>query len=188
LIVQRVLILCTANSARSQMAEGLLRRLAGRRFEVHSAGTKPGSVRGEAVKAMAEVGIDLSGHRSKSVDEYAEQPFDYVITVCDNAKESCPVFPQATERLHWPFDDPAAVDGPEDTRLAAFRRVREQIATRLTEFAGGVQLRPASLYDHDGVTRLLTVAGLPPIDEAAQFGPQYVVAEVSGTIVGAAGV
>jgi len=127
----RVLILCTGNSARSQMAEGLLRREAGARFEVLSAGTRPVGVRREAVEAMREVGVDISGHRSKSVDEFAGQPFDYVITVCDNARERCPVFPGATERIHWSFDDPAAVEGDEATRLNAFRRVRDEIASRL---------------------------------------------------------
>jgi len=128
---ESVLILCTGNSARSQMAEGLLRREAGGRFEVLSAGTRPAGVRPEAVAAMREVGVDISGQRSKSVDELAGQPFDYVITVCDNARESCPVFPAATERIHWGFDDPAAVEGDEATRLNAFRRVRDEIATRL---------------------------------------------------------
>ena len=128
---KRVLILCTGNSARSQMAEGLLRRDGGERFEVFSAGTRPAGVRPEAVEAMREVGVDISGHRSKSVDEFAGQSFDYVITVCDNARESCPIFPGATERIHWGFDDPAAVGGDEATRLAAFRRVRDEIASRL---------------------------------------------------------
>ncbi|HEX7174156.1 MAG TPA: arsenate reductase ArsC [Pyrinomonadaceae bacterium] len=127
----RVLILCTGNSARSQMAEGLLRREAGARFEVLSAGTRPAGVRPEAVEAMREVGVDISSHRSKSVDEFAGQAFDYVITVCDNARDNCPVFPGATERIHWGFDDPAAVEGDEEARLAAFRRVRDEIATRL---------------------------------------------------------
>jgi len=113
------------------MAEGLLRREAGARFEVLSAGTRPVGVRREAVEAMREVGVDISGHRSKSVDEFAGQPFDYVITVCDNARERCPVFPGATERIHWSFDDPAAVEGDEATRLNAFRRVRDEIASRL---------------------------------------------------------
>ena len=104
---RKVLILCTGNSARSQMAEGLLRHEAGDRFEVFSAGTRPTHVRPEAIEAMAEIGIDISSHRSKSVDEFVGQDLDYVITVCSNAKETCPVFPGATKRLHWPFDDPA---------------------------------------------------------------------------------
>ena len=131
---QRVLILCTGNSARSQMAEGLLRDLAGDRFEVFSAGTKPGRVRPEAIAAMRELGIDISGHRSKSVDEFAQQPFDYVITVCDNARESCPVYPASVQRIHWSFEDPAAVTGSEEERMKAFREIRDQIRARLNEF------------------------------------------------------
>jgi arsenate reductase (thioredoxin) len=124
---KRVLILCTGNSARSQMAEGLLRHDGGSAFEVNSAGTKPSHVRPEAIEAMKEVGIDISGHRSKSVDEFAGQEFAYVVTVCDNAKESCPVFPGKTERIHWSFEDPAAVEGDWETRLASFRRIRDEI-------------------------------------------------------------
>ena len=131
---KRVLILCTGNSARSQMAEGLLRHLGGGRFEVESAGTRPGYVRPEAVEVMREVGIDISGHRSKSVEEFAGQEFDAVITVCDNARESCPVFPGRTERVHWSFDDPAAAEGDEATRLAVFRRVRDEIREWAGEF------------------------------------------------------
>jgi arsenate reductase len=131
----RVLILCTGNSARSQMAEGLLRHDGGSAFEVESAGTKPSHVRPEAIAAMREIGIDISGHRSKSVDEFAGQKFDYVITVCDNAKESCPVFPAATKRLHWSLNDPAAVQGSEEQRLAEFRRVRDQLRSLLRQFA-----------------------------------------------------
>ena len=130
----RVLILCTGNSARSQMAEGLLRHDGGGRFEVHSAGTRPGQVRAEAVAVMREVGIDISAHRSKSVDEFAGQPFDYVITVCDAAREQCPVFPAATRRVHWSFDDPAAAPGDEAARRAVFRRVRDEIRARLRAF------------------------------------------------------
>ena len=130
----RVLILCTGNSARSQMAEGLLRHDGGASFEVASAGTKPSHVRPEAIAAMHEIGIDISGHRSKSVDEFVGQDFDYVITVCDNAKESCPVFPSATKRIHWSLDDPAAVQGTEEQKLAEFRRVRGQLRTLLRRF------------------------------------------------------
>ena len=121
----RVLILCTGNSARSQMAEGLLRSLSKSVVEAHSAGTHPSRVNPLAVEAMKEIGIDVSGHRSKSVEEFAGQRFDLVITVCDNAKESCPVFPGAPERLHWSYEDPAAVEGSREERLRAFRRVRE---------------------------------------------------------------
>ena len=128
---KRVLILCTGNSARSQMAEGLLRDLAGERFEVASAGVSPTQVRPEAIAVMRELGIDISHHRSKSVDEFAAQQFDYVITVCDNANEQCPVFPGNTKRIHWSFDDPAAAQGDEQSRLAVFRRVRDQIRQQL---------------------------------------------------------
>jgi arsenate reductase len=132
---KRVLILCTGNSARSQMAEGLLRAFGGESIEVFSAGTKPGHVRPEAIAVMSELGIDLSGHRSKHVQEFDGQPFDYVITVCDNANESCPVFPANTQRLHWSFADPAAVEGGQAERLAAFREVRDGLADKLRDFA-----------------------------------------------------
>ena len=115
------------------MAEGLLRRMAGDRFEVESAGVEPSRVRPEAVEAMREVGVDISGQRSKSVDEFAGREFDYVITVCDNARERCPVFPGKTERIHWSFDDPAAAGGDEAARLSVFRRVRNEIENRLRE-------------------------------------------------------
>jgi len=134
---KRVLILCTGNSARSQMAEGLLRQEAGDRFEVFSAGTKPSTVRPEAIAVMSEIGIDISGHRSKSVDEFSGMTLDYVITVCDSAKESCPVFPGATKRLHWPFEDPAPVQGTEEQRRAVFRNVRDQINDRIKLFLSG---------------------------------------------------
>jgi len=131
---KRVLILCTGNSARSQMAEGLLRHDAGDRFEAFSAGTNPSSIRPEAIAAMLELGIDISGHRSKSVDEFAGQRFDYVLTVCDNAKESCPVFLGNTAAIHHGFADPAAVQGSDEEKLAAFRRARDQLRTYLAEF------------------------------------------------------
>lgn len=131
---KRVLILCTGNSARSQMAEGLLRHDAGDRFEVESAGTRPSQVRPEAIHALGELGIDISAHRSKHVDEVLGQNFDYVLTVCDNAKESCPVFPSTAKCIHHNFEDPAAVQGSEEDRLAAFRRVRDQIAAWLKTF------------------------------------------------------
>ena len=132
---QRVLILCTGNSARSQMAEGLLRHDAGDRFEVESAGTRPSHVRPEAIAVMKEIGVDLSGHRSKSVDEFRDQEFDYVLTVCDNAKESCPIYPGHANRLHHSFEDPAAAQGAEEERLSAFRAVRDQIRRYLHSFA-----------------------------------------------------
>jgi arsenate reductase len=141
---KRVLILCTGNSARSQMAEGLLRHLAGERFEVASAGVSPTHVRPEAITVMREIGIDISQHRSKSVDEFTDQEFDYVITVCDNANEQCPVFPGNTQRIHWSFDDPAAVEGDEHARLAVFRRVRDEILHRLQVFIPRAGASPSS--------------------------------------------
>ena len=137
---QSVLILCTGNSARSQMGEGILRAIAGDRFEVASAGSKPSIVRPEAIQAMQEIGISLKGHRSKSVDEFVGKPIDYVITVCDNAKESCPIFPAQTSRMHWPFQDPP---GPNEQtyeeRLAVFRMVRDQMRERFAhELESGV--------------------------------------------------
>ena len=131
---KRVLILCTGNSARSQMAEGLLRHMAGELFEVESAGVEPSHVREQAIEAMRERGVDISGQHSKSVDEFAGEAFDYVITVCDNANERCPHFPGKTERVHWSFDDPATAEGDETARLAVFRRVRDEIESRLREF------------------------------------------------------
>ncbi len=127
---QRVLILCTGNSARSQMAEGLLRHMAGDRYEVFSAGTRPVGLNPSAVEAMSEIGIDISGQRSKSVDEFADQQFDYIITVCDNAKESCPIFPGKGRRIHQSFEDPAAAMPAQ--QLEVFRRVREAIGIWLT--------------------------------------------------------
>lgn len=109
------------------MAEGLLRHDAGDRFDVESAGTRPGVVRPEAIMVMKEIGIDISAHRSKSVDEFADREFDVVLTVCDNANESCPIYPGHTNRIHHSFADPAAIHGPEDARLEAFRRVRAEI-------------------------------------------------------------
>lgn len=123
---KRALILCTGNSARSQMAEGLLRHDAGDRFEVVSGGTRPGSVRQEAIAVMKEIGIDISHHRSKSVEEFAAQNFD---------KETCPIFPGHANRLHQNFEDPAAAEGPEETRLAVYRRVRDQIRDYLRRSA-----------------------------------------------------
>jgi arsenate reductase len=143
-MTKRVLILCTGNSARSQMAEGLLRSFGGDRFEVRSAGTKPSIVRPEAIAVMSELRIDLSGHRSKHVQEFDNQHFDFVITVCDNANESCPVFPDDTQRLHWSFADPAAVEGSETERLAAFRRVRDALVETLRDFIDRSELATAT--------------------------------------------
>jgi arsenate reductase len=138
---QRVLVLCTHNSARSQMAEGLLRALASDRIEVASAGTEATRVHPLAIRAMDELGIDLRGHRSKTVDDLVTQPWDVVVTVCDSANERCPVFPGRTTRLHWSFEDPSAATGSEDERLAVFRRVRDAIAARLR---GWLAERPAA--------------------------------------------
>lgn len=132
---KQILILCTANSARSQMAEGLLRHDRGDEFDVESAGTRATLVRPEAITVMKEVGIDISGHQSKIVDEFAGESFDAVLTVCDNANEHCPVYPGHTNRLHHSFDDPAAVSGSEEERLQAFRRVRDQIREYLRTFS-----------------------------------------------------
>lgn len=117
------------------MAEGLLRHEAGDRVEVESAGTRPSRVRPEAIAVMSELGIDISGQRSKAVDDFAGRSFDYVLTVCDHARESCPVYPGHTNRMHHSFEDPAATEGSEQDRLAAFRKVRDQIRDYLREFA-----------------------------------------------------
>jgi arsenate reductase len=131
---KRVLILCTGNSSRSQMAEGLLRNEAGDRFEVASAGTRPGLVRPEVIVVMREVGIDITGQRSKHIDEFQGQSFDYVLTVCDSVRESCPVFAGQATRIHHGFEDPAHLQGTEKERLALFRRVRDEIRTYLKSF------------------------------------------------------
>jgi arsenate reductase len=128
---RRVLFLCTHNSARSQMAEGWLRALAGDRFEVASAGTEQTRVHPLAVRAMGEVGIDIGGHESKTLERFLGEPWDYVVTVCDSASEACPVFPGAARRAHWSFDDPSRAVGGDDERLATFRRVRDAIGARL---------------------------------------------------------
>ena len=120
------------------MAEGLLRHDAGDRFEIESAGTRPGRVRSEAIAVMKELGIDISGHRSKHVQEFKSQSFDYVLTVCDNAKESCPIFPGKTVTIHRNFEDPAAIEGASEERLAAFRRVREALREYLHTLAGSL--------------------------------------------------
>ncbi len=131
---KKVLILCTGNSARSQMAEGLLRHLGGDEFEVESAGTRATFVRPQAIAVMDEIGIDISGHRSKYLGEFFDRPFDHVITVCDNAAENCPVFPGTARRSHWSFDDPAAAEGADEDILNVYRRVRDEIRTKLTKF------------------------------------------------------
>lgn len=130
----KVLILCTGNSARSQMAEGFMREMGGNNFEVASAGVSPTQVRPEAVEVMKEIGIDISQHFSKDVDRFVADTFDYVITVCDNANEHCPIFPGQAKRIHWSFSDPAQVEGDEATKLSAFRNIRDQIKQRIATF------------------------------------------------------
>jgi arsenate reductase len=130
----RVLILCTGNSARSQIAEGLLRHDGGESFAVESAGLQPGFVRPEAIAVMREIGIDISDHRSKSLDEFRAQPFDFVITVCDNANQHCPLFHGPARRIHWSIEDPAGVEGDDQARLNAFRAARDELRKRLRAF------------------------------------------------------
>ena len=132
---KRVLFLCTGNSCRSHMAEGFLRALGGDNYEVFSAGAKPaGYVHPLAIVAMREGGLDVSSHQSKSLDMFAGQQFDYVITVCDRAREACPAFPGAAKQLHWSFDDPAPAEGSDEQKLAVFCRVREEIKRRIQLF------------------------------------------------------
>lgn len=131
----RVLFVCTGNSARSQMAEALLGRAGGPAFDVHSAGTTPGHVNPLTIRALGGIGIDWTGARSKSVIEYLDETFDYVITVCDQAREACPVFPGEHASIHWGFDDPAAAVGTDDERVAEFRRVLGEIGLRIEPFA-----------------------------------------------------
>ena len=129
----KVLFLCTGNSARSQMAEGFLRHFAGEQFEVLSAGTNPGTLNPLAVQAMAELGIDISRQTSKNVTQFLRVPIQSVVTVCDNAKESCPVFSGAGRLLHWSFEDPAAAGGTNEEKLAVFRKIRDQIEARIKQ-------------------------------------------------------
>lgn len=133
----RVLFLCTGNSCRSQMAEGLLRSLAGDLYEVHSAGTAPHGVNPGAIAAMREIGVDISGHRSDHVDAYLGTGIDTVITVCDRAASNCPTFPERTDKVHWSFDDPAEATGSEEERRAEFRRVRDEIAAAIRNWLSG---------------------------------------------------
>lgn len=132
--MKRILVLCTGNSARSQMGEGLFRQEGRGAYQVDSAGTQPSHVRPEAIAAMKEIGIDISAHRSKSVSEFEGQLFDYVVTVCDNARDNCPVFPGSAQRIHWSLEDPAAVQGTEQERMDAFRRIRDQLHERVKAF------------------------------------------------------
>jgi len=137
--MKRVLFLCTHNSARSQMAEALLRQLDGADFQAYSAGTSPGRLHPLAVRAMAEKGIDVSAQAAKDVRGFDGERFDYVITVCDAARESCPIFPGAARQLHWSLPDPSAAKGEEEERLAAFRSVRDRLAALISEFVSGVE-------------------------------------------------
>ncbi len=130
----RVLFVCTGNSARSQIAEALLRQYGGDDFAAFSAGTEPKSVNPYTIRVLAEIGIDWSGARSKSVSECLDEPFDYVITVCDRARQTCPVFPGEHNSLHWGLDDPAEVEGSDAERLAAFRRTQVEVSARLRPF------------------------------------------------------
>src|SRR5215213_6190981 len=141
----RVLFQCTHNSARSQMAEGMLRNLAEGRFEVMSAGTEATHVKPQAMKVMDEIGVDISGQESKTLERYLGEPFDYVITVCDEANETCPFFPGATNRLHWSFEDPSRAEGSEEERLAVFRSVRDRIRERIeADLVATVEVMPTS--------------------------------------------
>jgi arsenate reductase len=141
----RVLFLCTANSARSQMAEALLRHYAGHRFEVYSAGLEPKGVNPYTLRVMDEIGIDIRDQRSKSVSTYLGRTiFSYVITVCSNAEANCPIFPGYTIRMHWPFDDPAAATGSDDEKMAKFRDARNRIAARIQDWLVELGISPAS--------------------------------------------
>jgi arsenate reductase (thioredoxin) len=131
---ERILFVCTHNSARSQMAEGMLRAWAGDRFEVESAGTQKTRVRPEAIAVMSEIGIDIGAHRSKTVEAFGGATFDRMITVCDSARQNCPYVPGIAARSHWSIEDPSAVAGSEEERLAAFRRARDEIRGRIQEF------------------------------------------------------
>ena len=129
-MTERVLFLCTHNSARSQMAEGMLRAWAGERYEAHSAGSEATFVRPEAIQVMSELGIDISGHESKAISRYDGQDFDYAVTVCEDASEACPYFP-ARHALHWSFEDPSVAAANPKERLAVFRTVRDEIASHV---------------------------------------------------------
>jgi arsenate reductase (thioredoxin) len=131
---QRVIFVCTHNSARSQMAEGMLRSWAGDRFDVISAGTEQTHVRPEAITVMSEIGIDISGHTSKTLEPFMGQDFGWLITVCDQAKESCPTIPGVRQQAHWSIDDPSAVEGDEEARLEAFRTARDHLRDRVHMF------------------------------------------------------
>ena len=143
----KVLFLCTGNSARSQMAEGYLRSLASDRFEVASAGIEPKCLNPLAVEAMREIGVNISAQRSKDVREFLGAPFHYVVTVCSNAREKCPVFPAAFKSLHWDIADPAAATGTHEEKLAAFRRARDEIIVRIKQEFGGASHRACAVKE-----------------------------------------
>jgi arsenate reductase len=149
----RVLVLCTGNSARSVIAEALLKQAGGDAFEVYSAGTRPKGINPYTERVLAEAGIGLEGFRSKGVDEFAGQRFDYVITVCDSAAEECPVFPGAPVRLHWSFPDPAAVEGSEDEILAAFRDTVRGMRGRVQHFVASARVQKAAAEGREGQIR-----------------------------------
>ncbi len=136
---QRVLIVCTANACRSQMAEGLWRHLGGQRWEVFSAGLRPTRVHPLAIRVMDEIGIDIRGQKSESIEAYRDQPFDLLVTVCDHAEQACPTPPHVVNKLHWPFADPDAASGDEAQRLRVFRNVRDQIAWKVKAFLEQVE-------------------------------------------------
>ncbi|MGH2401165.1 MAG: arsenate reductase ArsC [Candidatus Limnocylindria bacterium] len=131
---QRVIFVCTHNSARSQMAEGMLRAWGGDRYEVFSAGTEATRIRPEAVRVMDEIGIDISGHTSKTLEPFLGEPFDWLVTVCDDAREACPTLPGVRKQAHWSIEDPSAVEGDEQARLQAFRVARDELRDRLHRF------------------------------------------------------
>jgi len=145
---KKVLFLCTGNSCRSQLAEGYLRHFAGNRFEVTSAGLEPGIVNPNAIQIMKEEGIDISQHTSKHVNQFINQKFDFIITVCDNANERCPYFPGEAERIHWSFEDPAAAEGTEEEILAVFRKVRNQIKNKIQEFLNTLDAQFVDDFKH----------------------------------------
>ena len=132
---KKILFLCTGNSARSQMAEGLMRHLRNREFEVYSAGSEPKGVNSLAVEVMKEIGIDISRQRSKHLDEYGEEVFDYIVTLCDDAAKTCPLFPGEGKRMHKGFPDPAVAEGSREERLAAFRKVRDELKEHILSFS-----------------------------------------------------
>lgn len=135
--MKRVLILCTGNSCRSQMAEALWAELGNGEWDAYSAGSKPsGYVHPLAIQAMKELGVDIGGYESKSASAFQHQPFDLVVTVCDNAREDCPIYPEAKETLHWPFDDPADAQGTDEEKMPTFRRVRDEIKAKIGHYLG----------------------------------------------------